>query len=387
MTGTARKPELLIISFSPIARDARILKQIALLGEGHRITTCGYGRAPDGVDAHVEVPAGTINRVNGKLAALRQFRRVYWSQQGPAWARDRLDGDWDVVLANDADTVLLAFEIAPAERVHVDLHEFFPALHAQNPIWRRFVAPYFRWLVRRHVRRAASVSTVSATIALEYRRLVGHEVLVVTNAAPYRADLEPTEVGVPIRLVHSGAALRNRDLGLLVEATQRARSDVTLDLYLAPNDPAYIEELRERGRTGGRVVVHDPVPYRDLADTLNDYDVGVHVLPPVNRNHELALPNKIFDYTQARLGLVVGPSVEMSDHVRSHGIGVVADGFTAAALAAAFDGLTVQMVRGFKANSHSIAEPVGAEAVVLPWLDAVEKILQAQGRRSGRARS
>lgn len=370
----AQDSSLLIISFSPVARDARILKQIALLREDYRITTCGYGPAPEGVHEHIEVPEGTINRVNGKLAALRQFRRVYWSQQGPAWAREHLRGTWDVVIANDADTVLLAFEIAPPERVHVDLHEFFPALHAQNPTWRRFVSPYFRWIVRRHVSRAASVSTVSAAIAREYRRLVGLDVLVVTNAAPHRADLEPMPVNSPIRLVHSGAALRNRDLALIVEATAMARTDVTLDLYLAPNDPAYIEELREMGRESGRVVVHDPVPYRDLADTLNAYDVGVHVLPPVNMNHELALPNKIFDYTQARLGLVVGPSVEMANHVRTYGLGLVAEGFSAQDVAAAFDELTVDGVQGFKAASHRIAREVGAEAVVEPWRSAVDAI-------------
>lgn len=368
------KPSLLIISFSPIARDARILKQIALLGPDHRITTCGYGPAPEGVESHVEVPAGTINRVNGKLAALRQFRRVYWSQQGPAWAREHLHGSWGAVIANDADTVLLAYEVAPPERVHVDLHEFFPALHAQNPTWRRFVAPYFRWLVRRHVRRAASVSTVSAAIAREYQNLIGREVFVVTNAAPHRPDLGPTPVGSPIRLVHSGAALRNRELTVIVEATALARNDVTLDLYLAPNDPAYIEELRAMGEQNGRVVVHDPVPYRELAQTLNAYDVGVHVLPPVNRNHELALPNKIFDYTQARLGLVVGPSVEMADHVRTHGLGVVTQGFTAAEVAAGLEELSASTVESFKQNSHAIAREVGAEQVVTPWRTAIEAI-------------
>lgn len=372
---TTARPSLLIISFSPIARDARILKQVALFQDRFDITTCGYGPAPDGVAQHVEVPEGTVNRVNGKLAALRRFRRVYWSQQGPAWARTRLAGRFDAVIANDADTVLLALEIAPAERVHVDLHEFFPALHAQNPTWRRFVSPYFRWVVRRHVRRAASVTTVSAAIAREYEGLVGHPVGVVTNAAPHRADLRPTPVHRPLRLVHSGAALRNRDLGIIVEGAALAAADVHLDLYLAPNDPAYIEELREAGRRSGRVTVHDPVPYRELAGTLNRSDVGVHVLPPVNLNHELALPNKIFDYTQARLGLLVGPSVEMADHVREHDLGVVAAGFTARDVASAIDELAAQDVSRFKANSDAIAEQVGAEAVVAAWDRAIAAII------------
>ena len=35
---------------------------------------------------------------------------------------------------------------------------------------------------------------------------------------------------------------------------------------------------------------------------------GLHLLPPVSFNNANALPNKIFDYVQARLGLIVGPA-------------------------------------------------------------------------------
>ena len=41
---TAR-PTLLILSFSPIASDARVLKQVRMLAQDHDVTTCGYGPA------------------------------------------------------------------------------------------------------------------------------------------------------------------------------------------------------------------------------------------------------------------------------------------------------------------------------------------------------
>lgn len=41
------------------------------------------------------------------------------------------------------------------------------------------------------------------------------------------------------------------------------------------------------------------------------------------------LPNKFFDFVQARIGLVFSPAVETDRLIREHGIGVVARGFSA----------------------------------------------------------
>ena len=43
--------KLLIISFSPIARDARVLKQVRLFTPKYEVTTCGFGPAPEASNA------------------------------------------------------------------------------------------------------------------------------------------------------------------------------------------------------------------------------------------------------------------------------------------------------------------------------------------------
>ena len=93
---------------------------------------------------------------------------------------------------------------------------------------------------------------------------------------------------------------------------------MTLDLLLMPNDEAYRDELRARCAGADARAVLDPVPYQRPGATLNGYDVGVFVLPPVNVNYEWTLPNKFFDYVQARLGVIVGPSPEMAGEVDAH---------------------------------------------------------------------
>ena len=372
------RPRVLVLSFSPIASDARVLKQVRHLSAEFDVVTCGYGPAPVGVTAHVRVPDDHQNRLDGRLITAHAYHAAYRAQAGVRWVLAHVrPGTADVILANDLDAVPLALALRPRAGVHADLHEYFPRLHEEHEAWMRRISPYQEWLCRRYLPRCAAVTTVSHRIAEEYAEQFGTEVGVVTNAAPY-ADLSPGPVGSPLRLVHSGACLRNRDLHVMVDAVAAAAQDgaeVSLDLYLTPNDPGYLQELRERaGLTGGVVTVHDPVAYAELLPTLNRYDVGVHVLPPVSFNNANALPNKIFDYVQARLALLVGPSPEMARVVHDHSLGVVATAFDARAVAAAVARLGEATVAAYKSAADAAAHDLSDAEQSRRWVGSVRRI-------------
>ncbi|KQV06024.1 hypothetical protein ASC63_00535 [Leifsonia sp. Root112D2] len=161
---------------------------------------------------------------------------------------------------------------------------------------------------------------------------------------------------------------------VMIEGVALSRANISLDFYLTPNDPVYLAELQSHVVGMPNVRVNDPVPYDELIATLNDFDVGVFVLPPVNFNYEWALPNKLFDYVQARLGVVVGPSAEMSAYVRDFGLGEVAINYTAGAFARVLDALTLEQVHGFKRASDAAARDLSAEAQVTIWNQAIATI-------------
>ena len=120
-----------------------------------------------------------------------------------------------------------------------------------------------------------------------------------------------------------------------------------------------------------------PVPTEDLVPTLNQYDVGIHQLPATNTNHVVAMPNKFYEYVQARLALVIGPNEGMAQLVRKYGLGVVAEDFTVAALSEAISSLTAPEVSKFKANSNLAAKSLSAEQYDVIWLGSVQAILDA----------
>lgn len=377
------RPAVLIISFSTITSDARLLKQIDALSGDNDLTVVGYGSAPAGVVEFISIPDSLVYwRYDRVALILRAYKRAYWSNPVIAHLATALKGRvFDAIVANDIDSVGLAVSLDPRGGVHADLHEYAPRQKEEVVNWRRFVAPFLRWLCRTYVSEAYSVTTVGRGIADEYARQFGFVPEVVTNAAPF-ADLEPTPVTTPLRLVHSGACLRDRGITEIAQAAVATSTDVTLDLFLMPNDPVYLDELRTLAELEERITLHPAVPYSELVTTLNAFDVGIHALPPVSFNNAMALPNKFFDYVQARLAILVGPSPEMQRIVRERDLGAVARGFGAEEIREVLDGLEPAAVSEWKAASALAAHDLSAERQVSVWQRAVAAITARAGRAS-----
>lgn len=369
------RPRVLILSFSRIVSDARLLKQLEVLHDEFDLVTAGYGPTPAGVVDHLTLPDDRVYwRYPRGAVVLRQYRRAYWSNPAVSYLRERLAHErFDIVIANDIDTVPLALSLNPACGVHADLHEYAPRQKEDLLRWRLFVAPFVRWMCRRFLPKVASITTVGGGIAREYERRFAVRADVVTNAAPY-AELEPSSVHDPIRLVHSGACLPDRGIDEIVAAVAATRVEVTLDLYLVPNDPGYLQQLSDRVAAEPRIALRPAVPYQRLIATLNDYDVGVHLLPPVNFNNAWALPNKFFDFVQARLGVIVGPSPEMRTLVDEVGLGMVTGGFSAGDLVAVLDDLDAERVAQWKQRADDGARDLSAGAQVEVWLRRIRAL-------------
>jgi glycosyltransferase involved in cell wall biosynthesis len=359
---------ILCISLSPIRRDARVLRQISILRELGDVVTVGYDEKPDGVVEHIRVPddrPSLPQTVGGVLKlGMRRFDAAELDAPGVSYALEKLKGrDFDLVVANDARILGLAFAVAGDAPVWADMHEWAPEERTHVLSWRLLVAPFMIHLCRKYLPRAAAVTTVGDEIAALYHREFGIAPRVMRNAAPY-ANLTPVDV-LPdrIRLVHSGGAVHGRNLEAMIDAVKRLDARFTLDLYLVPaaDGGKYLRSLRDRADGDARIVFHDPVPPALLPATLNAYDIGVFWIPPVHTNARLTLPNKLFDYVQARLAVAIGPTVEMERVVREHGLGVVSAGFDVRTCAESLRSLTPERIREFKSASDASAERLSFE--------------------------
>lgn len=380
--STQDKKTLLILSFSDISSDARVLKQIARFRTDYVVDTCGYGPKPPGVRKHLRIPDDQVSlALDGRLITARQYRAAFWSLPAVR-AMKRLTRPYrdrtDIVLANEPETVPIALRLKPKCGVHADLHEYSPSLHEQIPEWNRRIKPYNEWLIRKYTSRADSWSSVGRGVSARYEENFDFSPLTVTNASPYK-ELIPSPVAEPLRLVHHGGAQRNRALETLIEGVEMSEAPVSLDLFLTGVDPEYREALRELASDSEKVSVHDGIPYEELLETLNRFDVGLHILPPVNFNNEYALPNKLFDFVQARLGQVVSPNPEMKEVVDTYGLGLVTGGFSAEDLARSLNSLTPEKVAAWKENANRQALALSSQPQVEVWAGSLNALSAACG--------
>lgn len=376
---TDPRPTLLIVSFSDIANDARVKKQLLLFAEHYRVLSCGFGEQLRDDIPHIRLDSSEsrfVRYLEAILLRLRWYRLTYWLHPWVRRTRRALRGrSFDAAIANDLDTLGVVLRIVGDERTHAELHEYFPGLYDQVPAWNRLRRPYLQWQLRAHATRAASVTTVSDTIAERYRAEFGFDSEVVRNAAPMQ-QLEPGPVSSPLRIVHSGGAQANRRIEVMMEAVARTDLDATLDLYLTQQGTPYADGLAKLAEElGERIRLHPPVPQAELVGVLNGYDVGIHVLPPTNTNNALALPNKFFDYVQARLGIVIGPTADMAKLVRQYEVGAVAEGFGVDDVVRTLDRIDPEQVAEWKRNAHAHAEEASAERQEQAWRDAIAALV------------
>lgn len=363
------QPSLLVISLSPIHRDARVLRQLSVVAEHGRVTTVGYGPRPEGADEHIEVPEhlATLPQTPAGVAKLGLRRLAAAELAAPAvqWVLKALEGRrFDAVVANEARILALADRVADGAPIWADMHEWAPEERTHILSWRLLVAPLMDHLCRTYLPRCAAVTTVGDRIGELYLSRYGVEARTMRNSSPLR-DLPVGEVSEDrVRLVHSGAAVAGRNLELTIDVVSSLPERFSLDLYLVPaNDGGkYMRSLTERAPAGGRIRFLDPVPPMQLPDTLNRYDLGVFWLPPVHTNGHLTLPNKYFDYVQARLGIAVGPSPEMADLTRRHELGVVSEDFAPETIAASLRDVTAEDLRTWKRNADRAAPELSFEA-------------------------
>ena len=355
--------------FSDLAREPRVHRQLAALRGRHRLI--GIGTAPPAFDdvEFIPVKLGARKTPAARVRTAAQllggrFEQYYWDLPHVRALAEQLQRiRADVIIAHDVDTLPAVVRHAKGARILYDAHDYAPRQFEDRLYFRLFFQRYVTYLTNTYAPRTDRMITVCGGLADEFHREAGVRAEVITNARDY-VELAPRlrSAADPIRLVHHGAAIRSRRIERMIEAMGHLDARFQLDLLLVENSPGYVDELRRLAARYPNVAIRPAVPMLELAQALNErYDVGVFHLEPVNFNYRNALPNKLFDYLQARLAVVVSPSVEMARLVEETGCGVVARDFTVRAFADAIAGLTHDRINAFKQRAHAAARPKSSE--------------------------
>lgn len=356
------RPKILCISFSDIKADARVLRQLDVLAEYGDVTTLGYGEKPDAAAEHLRLDAAlpslpqTVAGV--ALLAVRFYKRLELAAPAVRAAADLAAGrTFDLVVANEARALPLAHHLAAGAPVWGDMHEWAPEERVHVLSWRLLIKPFMTYVCAKYLPRTQAVTVVNDSIAHLYAQEFGCDTATVRNSRAFE-DLHPSPLsGETIRLVHSGAAVPGRNLEGMIQAVNMLGPGYSLDFYLVParDGGKYLRFLESLASGPNKVTFHPPVSPADLPRVLNAYDVGIFSLPPQTRNHALMLPNKFFDFVQARLAIVFSPSPETSRLIERFDLGAVTEDFSPESLAEALRRLDRPRIAASKANAHGAA--------------------------------
>lgn len=357
---------ILIISFSDLKRDPRVYRQIKALRPHHTVITAGTGDPglPDVRFISCNVRPRSIQQktLDALTLIIGRHDFYYWNMLHIVELDTKLQElRFDLAIANDIEALPLALKVAQGSPVILDAHEYSPLEFEDRWWWRWCFAPYATDMCRRYMRKAATVTTVCQGIADRYEKEFGIRAEVITNA-PHFHDLSvrPTE-GAAIRLIHHGAAIASRRIELMIELMDYLDERFSLDFVLVPGKPEYLEWIRHCATGKPKIRFLQPVPMNQLVTLSSQYDIGLFLLPPTNFNYEMALPNKFFEFLQARLAVAIGPSPEMGRIVREFECGVVAEDFTPRSLAGALSALTTQDIDRMKKGADRAAHVHHAE--------------------------
>lgn len=344
----------LVLCLTDVAADPRPRRIVQTLRDlGWAVTASGPPEVgPRGIAQKARTAAGMVAAriVPGIRARVLGQRFDY-----PAF-ESQYRGPWDLIVVEDIYLLPLAFEIG-AVRIVMDAREYYPRIGEQSAAFHTLQRPELTWICRRFLPCCDAVLTVSGGLADEYAREFGINAVVVRSVSEYADHAVNPTADDAVRMVHHGIANRNRRLDNLIDVVHRLDARFTLDFYLTPNhsDPGYLASLRERVAGDSRIRILDPVSFEQIGTMLNAYDVGLFYVEPSTFNLKHCLPNKLFEFIQARLAVAIGPSPDMAAIVNKHGCGVVAPAFTTQSMADILAALDAQGIDALKRNSDRAA--------------------------------
>lgn len=216
-------------------------------------------------------------------------------------------------------------------KIVYDCHEYETEAHIYTgkPIL-RFLAKVFEKLM---IGSANEILVVSESIKEEYMKLYDIKEPTLIMNCPYfkeydKKELFRKELNISkdkIIFLYQGKYQQGRGIENLVEIfTEVGKFNKDIVLILLCYGVG-IENLKSKISNVENIYWHDKVSPDIYMNYVASADWGVHFMENTCKNHDYAMPNKLFDYFMGGLPVIVSNLKEMSNFVRKHNVGYVID--------------------------------------------------------------
>ncbi|WP_163707459.1 glycosyltransferase [Mangrovibacterium lignilyticum] len=232
-----------------------------------------------------------------------------------------------IILSNDLDTLAASYLASKlrGKKLVYDSHEYFTQV--PELIDRPFKQNLWLKLEKLILPRLKNAFTVSQSIADEYEKLYGTQFKVIRNlpirnsSLKYQADLSVVPHDEKI-VIYQGALNMGRGLESAIQA-MRFLQGAQLWMVGSGDLEEYLQILSRQLGLQFKVKFFGQVPFKELSKLTAQADLGLSIEEDLGLNYRFALPNKLFDYIQHKIPVLVSSLPEMSRIVNDYKIGEV----------------------------------------------------------------
>lgn len=327
----SKRKKILMGLYGEIEYDGRVQRSAEALSVAYDVTVVsidsGHAYSNRAFDSlTVELPTGRHSQVPRHL--------VFWVRFWKIARREKPD----LVYAHDYFMTLSGWVAArlTGARLVYDAHELVipDAAMPSTPRERIFYAME-RWVVSRADRVAAANPERAELMQQHYRLLQPPFVVRNFPASPPRQSEQFDPIAayprlarpehVDVRLVFQGNMSCERRIGEFITALRHLERSYDLLLVGGGPDLLRLQEQATAEGVGDRVVFLGKVPRDHLCPVLRSCDIGIVSYSSRGLNNVYCAPNKIHEYAQAGLPVLVSSQPPLRSAVERYAIGGFVD--------------------------------------------------------------
>ena len=232
----------------------------------------------------------------------------------------------DILLSNDLDTLLPNFFVSKLRKKELvyDSHELFTEI--PELIDRPNTKRVWEFIEKLSLPRVKNCYTVSYSIAEYYKEKYNTHFEVVRNV-PKRTNIKkhiklPSDLTEKKIILYQGAVNKGRGLELMIKTIRLLNNCI----FLIVGDGDILDDLKKlvhQEKLHKKIIFFGKVTPEILKSITPMVHLGLSIEENLGLSYRFALPNKLFDYIQAKIPVITSNLPEMEKVILKYGIGEV----------------------------------------------------------------